>query len=194
MSRKLLLSSIAIAATATLLGVGAYAKFSDSETSAIHSVTAGTLDLKILNGEQPDSSYPEYAAYSVLNAAPGDANAQPTKQIHFRNVGSLPGALYVKVVMDTNNENGIVEPEASVDNTDAVGELGQNMLVSIDGIGAMQQQRLTDLNAAGPVQWGTLAPGAEGWVSVAWAIPSTVGNEIMSDSATFHLEFSLEQL
>ncbi|HEY7626404.1 MAG TPA: TasA family protein, partial [Ilumatobacteraceae bacterium] len=68
MSRKLLLSSISIAAAASLIGVGAYAKFSDSEQTATHSIAAGTLDLKILNGEQPDSSYPEYAPISVTNA------------------------------------------------------------------------------------------------------------------------------
>ncbi len=47
MSRKLLLSSIAIAATATMLGVGTYATFSDQETSATATVTAGTLNLEV---------------------------------------------------------------------------------------------------------------------------------------------------
>ena len=196
MSRKLLLSSIAIAATATLLGVGTFAKFSDSEVSSTHSVAAGTLDLKILNGESPDSSYPEYAPFNVTNAAPGMTSKlqtpKVTKMVHFRNVGTIAGNLSVKVVMDSNLENGLMEPEPAWD-TVASGELGANMLVSIDGIGAMIDKPLTTLDAAAPVLWGNLAPGAEGWVSVDWSIPADVGNEIMSDSASFHLEFTFEQ-
>ncbi|MGZ4766704.1 MAG: TasA family protein [Ilumatobacteraceae bacterium] len=208
MSRKLLLSNIAIAATATLLGVGTYAKFSDSEVSTTHSVTAGTLDLKILNGEAPDSSYTEYAPFLVTNAAPGETsktlensgpgwvNLGTTKMVHFRNVGSITGNLSVKVVMDTNADNGINGPEAAAgDTTDGPGngELAANMLVSIDGIGAMINLPLTTLDAAAPVLWGSLAPDAEGWVSVDWAIPASVGNLIQSDSASFHLQFTFEQ-
>lgn len=191
MSRKLLLSSIAIAATATMLGVGTFATFSDQETSAVQSVAAGTLDLKILN---PTDSGSEYLAFAVTNAKPGDVSA--VKMIHFRNDGSLPGQLYVKVVMDSNDENGVIEPEVGIDGTAGVGELGDNLFLSIDGISPMLNKSLTALNAAAPAWWdsGPLLAGHEGWVSVAWTIPSTVGNEIMSDSVTFHLEFSLEQM
>jgi predicted ribosomally synthesized peptide with SipW-like signal peptide len=197
MSRKLLLSSISIAAAASLIGVGAYAKFSDSEQTATHSIAAGTLDLKILNGEQPDSSYPEYAPISVTNAKPGDHALSPVPQVHFKNVGSLPGRLSVRVVMDTNAENGIVEPELG-DPTEGVGELGDEMLVSIDGIGTMINQPLTALHAAGWTLWpydgGVITPGQEGWANIVWSIPETVGNQIMSDSVSFHLEFSFEQV
>jgi hypothetical protein len=116
-----------------------------------------------------------------------------TKMVHFRNVGTIAGNLSVKVVMDSNLENGLMEPEPAWD-TVASGELGSNMLVSIDGIGAMIDKPLTTLDAAAPVLWGTLAPGAEGWVSVDWSIPADVGNEIMSDSTSFHLEFTFEQV
>ena len=197
MSRRLLLSSISIAATVTLLGAGAFAKFSDTETSTTHSVTAGSLDLRILNADQPDASYPEYGAFAVTNAAPGDSSAGATKYVHFKNVGTLPGKLSVKVVMVTNDENTILAPETAVgDSTDGPGngELGAAMLVSIDGIGAMINQPLTALDAAAPSVWGNLAAGAEGWVSIDWSIPVATGNQIMSDSASFKLVFTLEQL
>lgn len=194
MSRKLLLSSIAIAATATLLGVGTFAKYSDSETASTHSVAAGTLDLLI----NPDTG-PEYVPFSVTNAKPGDVSE--VKMIHFTNVGSLPGKFFVKVVMDSNDENGINEPEAKAgDTTDGLlgGELAANMLVTIDGIGAMQQQPLTVLGAAPATLWpydgGILGAGVGHWVSVSWSIPDTVGNKIQSDTVSFHLVFSLEQV
>jgi hypothetical protein len=85
-----------------------------------------------------------------------------------------------------------MEPEPAWD-TVAAGELAANMLVSIDGLGAMIDKPLTTLDAAAPVVHSTLAPNAEGWVSVDWSIPAEVGNEIMSDSASFHLEFTFEQ-
>jgi predicted ribosomally synthesized peptide with SipW-like signal peptide len=194
MSRKLLLSSISIAAAASLIGVGAYAKFSDSEVSTTHKVTAGTLDLA-LNIADP---YPEYQIpFDVTNAQPGETSKghtpNLTKYVHMYNVGNLPGKLSVKVVMDSNDENLVKEPEPAWDNA-AAGELGANLLVSIDGIGAMIDQPLTTLDAMAPVFWGTLAPGGDGWVSIDWSIPSSVGNEIMSDSASFHLEFTFEQV
>lgn len=197
MRRKLLLSTISIAATATLLGAGAFAKFHDEEQTATHSVAAGTLDLKILNGEQPDASYPEYAAINVTNAKPGDSNAAPTPQVHFKNVGTLPGKLSLRVVIDSDAENGIVEPELG-DPTEGVGELGSEMLVSIDGVGSMINKPLTDLQAMDWVVWpyagGVIDPNQEGWASIAWTIPLATGNEIMSDSASFHLEFKFEQV
>jgi predicted ribosomally synthesized peptide with SipW-like signal peptide len=192
MSRKLLLSAISIAATATLLGAGAYAKFTDSEVSLTNKVAAGTLDLSVLN-----DPYPEYVPFDVKDAVPGmttkGQTPSQTKMVHFKNVGNVAGNLSVKVVLDTNDENGVQEPEPAWDTT-ASGELAQNMLVSIDGLGAMIDQPLTTLAAMAPVYHSTLAPGGEGWVSVDWSIPSTVGNEIMSDSVSFHLEFTLEQL
>ena len=197
MRRKLLLSSISIAATATLLGAGAFAKFHDEEQTATHSIAAGTLDLKILNGDQPDASYAEYAPINVTNAKPGDANANPAPQVHFKNVGTLPGKLSLKVVMDSNAENGIVEPELG-DPTAGVGELGDALHLSIDGIGTMIDLPLTTLNAMDWTVWpyngGVVNPDQEGWASIAWHIPDTVGNEIMSDSVSFHIEFKFEQV
>ena len=194
MSRKLLLSSIAIAATATLLGVGTYAKFSDDEATPIHSVQAGTMDLQIV-GE----SDAEYGTFAVTNAKPGDHGH---KQIHFFNAGNVDGQLKIKVVMDSNAENGIVEPEAAVDTTPAVGELGDAMLMSIDGIGSMLNKPLTALDAMAPAIWDSAGPAplyimkanTGGYASIDWTIPESVGNEIMSDSVTFHIVLSLVQV
>jgi len=195
-----MLSSIAIAATATLLGVGTFARFSDQASSALNKVAAGTLDVQILNGTGNDTT-PEYAAFAVTDAKPGDS---AHKQIHFTNVGTLPGKLYVKVVMDSNLENGIGDPEVKAGDvtgdsaTAGGGELGAKMLVTIDGLGAMQHQPLTALNAAAPLLWeyngGILAPGGGAYVAVDWSIPDGVGNDIQSDSVAFHLEFTLEQV
>jgi predicted ribosomally synthesized peptide with SipW-like signal peptide len=203
MSRKLLLSSIAIAATATLLGVGTFAKFSDQETSATHSVKAGTLDLRILNSDIPgDGQYPgEYGTFAVTNAKPGDSGH---RQIHFQNEGNVDGQLYVKVVLDSNDENGIVEPETG-DPTAGVGELAGVMNMSIDGIGVLQHGTLASYSAmvfpdsAPGALWTPDSPrvgvqaGTGGYLAIDWSIPATVGNEIMSDSVTFHIELNLLQ-
>ena len=200
MSRKLLLSSIAIAATATLLGVGTYAKYSDKETGAFHTVTAGTMDLQLTKaGSDPEWILP----FTMVDAKPGDHGH---KMISFHNAGTVDGKLFVKVVMDSNEENGIIEPETEAgDVTGAVGqgELGGAMTLSVDGIAAMQGQTLTALDAvAAPgAIWDSAGPwpdhiwpaGHDGSVSIDWSIPSTVGSEIMTDSVSFHLEFTLLQ-
>jgi predicted ribosomally synthesized peptide with SipW-like signal peptide len=198
MSRKLLLSSIAIAATATMLGVGTFAKFSDQELSATHSVKAGVLDLQINANVGSD---PFYGAFNVENAKPGDSAG---KMLYFENTGSVDGQLYVKVVLDSNDENGIVEPEAG-DPTAGVGELAGVMNMSIDGIGVLQYGTLASYSAmVFPAEtpgalWTPDLPrvnvkaGTGGYLSINWAIPETVGNEIMSDSVSFHLELTLLQ-
>ena len=208
MSRKLLLSSIAIAATATLLGVGTYAKYSDKETSATATVTAGTLNLEVGGSAVGEE-------YSVTNAYPGYTTGTGSGFV-LKNTGTLPGSLHVFLVKDADAENTMVEPETDSPDIDPLsGEIDNYLNVTVDG---------NSFGYGGTVPWVSLAtalvgnqveitsliwggntppilipasgeyPGAPYELLFGWTISPDANNSIMSDTLGFHLEFTLEQV
>ena len=192
MNRKILLSSLAIAAAATAIGGGTFASFSDDETAGPASVTAGTLDLKV-SGTAGDGM-------TITNAKPGDTG---TENFYIENYGSLPGTLHVYLVKDADLENGIGEPETEDgDTTDPDGELDQNIELSFNGHADLGDELAT--MAVGdvyevPAYWGTnvpanfTSPTADNQPAVVWKIPAGANDVIQSDSLGFHFEFTLEQ-
>ncbi len=133
-----MLSSIAIAATATLLGVGTYAKFSDTEKSPQTNI--GGRHLRPEVGFIDDNLQPAATpTYSVDNAKPGDVMpdnfGSQGSGFMLHNAGSLPGALHVYLVKDSDLENGVVPPEAAFEgvNPDATGEIDNYLQVMVDG-------------------------------------------------------------
>lgn len=206
MSRKLLLSSISIAATATLLGVGVFARYSDSETSQNVSVTAGTLDLEVGGSAATES-------YDATNAYPGYSTGTGHGFV-LQNTGTLPGNLHVFLVKDFDAENSLVEPETdALDIDPASGEIDNYLNVTVDGNsfgydGTVPWMGLATMLPGNSVEitsliWGgpsiTIpaggqypAPGFELWFG--YEISADATNAIMTDSLGFHLEFTLEQV
>lgn len=116
MKSKIMMSILLLVITISMVVGGSFAYFSDSETSIGNTFTAGTLDLKINDGDV------NVVAFNVTNMAPG---AQPVRSFKLGNTGSIGGFLNITAVAVTNLENGIIEPEASAgDTTDPLGELG----------------------------------------------------------------------
>jgi len=98
--KKILISLMAIALVIGLVGAGAFAYFSDTETSTGNTFTAGSLDLVL----GPGTPVP----FSVSNLAPGDAG---NGKFTLTNTGSLPGELDVKFANFLQFENSLTEPE-----------------------------------------------------------------------------------
>ncbi|MHB8963544.1 MAG: TasA family protein [Saccharofermentanales bacterium] len=122
MKTKLLMSVFLLIIAVSIVAGGSFAYFSDSETSFDNTFTAGTLDLKINDGDD------NVVAFNVTNMRSGN---QPATSYHLRNSGSITGYLNITSVVVVNDENGIIEPEASAgDVTDILGELGD--VVHID--------------------------------------------------------------
>jgi predicted ribosomally synthesized peptide with SipW-like signal peptide len=102
--KKILFSIMVIALVGVLIGGGIYGYFSDVETSAGNTFTAGTLDLEVDN-ENPWTSTP----ITVSNMEPGAA-ASPV-DITCENVGNLAGDLYLKITGVTDDGSVVTEPE-----------------------------------------------------------------------------------
>lgn len=205
MSRKLLLSSIAIAATATLLGVGTYAKYSDSEKSATAAVTAGTLNLEV------DGSAASHD-FSVTNAFPGYVTPGLYGFV-LKNTGTIDGNLRVFLVKDFDNENTLDEPETDVTDPGLGGEIDNFLNVTVDGNTFGPGGLVPSLGLAGVGErvditgmiWtvgeapkllaaGGQYPTAPFELWFGYSIMDAADNSIMTDSLGFHLEFTLEQV
>ena len=122
MKTKIIMSFLVLFVALSMVIGGTFAYFSDSETSLGNTFTAGTLDLKINDGDA------NVVAFNVTNMRPGN---QPSTSYKLDNVGSINGYLNITAVAVTNSENGITDPEADAgDVTASVGELGD--VVHID--------------------------------------------------------------
>jgi predicted ribosomally synthesized peptide with SipW-like signal peptide len=112
-----------IALVALFIGGGTYAYFSDTETSEGNVFSAGTLNLTV----ESDGTLP----FAFDNLKPGDMGvlADPWR---INNTGTIAGNLTITCGKIINNENGLTEPEESVDSTGGVleGELGVNLTVA----------------------------------------------------------------
>jgi predicted ribosomally synthesized peptide with SipW-like signal peptide len=133
------------------------AYFSDTETSAGNTFTAGTLDLKV-NGN--DDVLP--MVWGSGNMVPGEIYNAGTVEVH--NNGSIPGKITLMVSNVISNENGELEPELSWSGTG--NRLGRDLPdTEVDptgydnntGYGELWDQMglkfYVDLNDDGVMQW-----------------------------------------
>ena len=126
--KKILGLTIAALLVMALVGGGTWAYFSDVETAAGNTFTAGTLNLQV---GAADPATVAIAIGDDEDCAPGDSGNAADWDVE--NLGNLSGTL--KVTFDstiTNNENTITEPEtADGDITDPAGELGGNVKIAM---------------------------------------------------------------
>lgn len=184
--RKFLLSALVIVLAIGLVGGGALAYFSDTETSTGNTFTAGTLDLKVDGEDDGDT----VAHYNLSDMKPGDDTGYYKWVL--KNDGSLPGKLSVTFSAITNNENLVNEPEATAEAepygyqgaratlghpTD--GELGEYLRVGVEpsvveGIPGVEIIERNDTegwfiaSVAGEIDTG----GTIGWGPKGWSCPS----------------------
>ena len=205
--KKILGLTVAALIVIALVGAGTWAYFSDTESSADNSLTAGTLDLN-WNGEN-DSGV---ATFSETAKAPGDSG---TGSKTLANAGSLSGELDVAISTITNTGGaGGTEFEGGD------GELGGVALmvayVDVDQSGTFNTGDI-ELNTTGANAWATttneeltyatvdsydsvswdavqtmIASAADDFI-VLWQIPTSAGNSIQGDSISFDVTFTLEQ-
>ena len=198
-----------------LVGAGAFAYFSDTETSTGNTFTAGTLDLvvvttgacsdvgKITVNEQGDGLNDSVV---FANLAPGDSGSITWT---ITNTGSLPGDVMIHRTM-TNDVDGVnTEPEMAIEpgaTASTPGELDDNMwlssTVTIDGTTTFTPTPYENWmwleGTYGPDQFDNLPkPLPAGSVLVVtynWSIDSGVGNIIQGDTFTLNLEMTLSQI
>lgn len=140
---------------------------------------------------------------AVLNydgVAPGQGSRDA---LRLRNAGTREARLSIENVTVSDDENGIVGPEAVVDDTSESGELSDHVLVAVEiqyPDGTVESSYETagggrSLAAIAaepdPADGRTLGPGEEATVVFDWHVPAGTGNEIQSDRTEVAVRFGL---
>ncbi|MDD1677506.1 MAG: CalY family protein [Methanomicrobiales archaeon] len=216
--RKALWSVALLGAALLLISTGTYAYFSDVETAAANTFTAGTLDLQV------GAASPCVETISVATLAPGATGTAATWVV--QNTGNINGDLRVTIGAITNNENTRLEMETDAgDATSGVaqGEMGANLNVSfwmdVDSSGGWNTGDYYLSSAAAIVPWGSGAAlpsgawdalddyasddfvdvqtargnGNIGTFKVSYELPTGTTNVVQTDSAVFDITFTLDQ-
>jgi len=201
--KKILGLTVATLLVIAMVGGGTWAYFSDTETSASNSLTAGTLDLNI------DSGDTAVTTFAVTNVVPGDSgNGSNT----LANVGDLNGELDIQFSTITNTPGaGGGEYEGGS------GELGANaeiaVYIDVDQSGdwssgdiglksddttyshptVLDYDALDNYDSAIWDEVETMATSTADDFIVMWRVPTSAGNDIQGDSVSFDVTFTLEQ-
>jgi len=208
--KKILGLTVAALLVVGLVGGGTWAFFSDTETSANNSLTAGTLDLNIDDGNDP------VTMFSVTDVAPGDSGFGSAE---LTNVGSLDGELDIEFSGVSNTEStGTGEYENDILNGAGVGELGGlaeiAVYIDVDGNGSFDGSDI-GLNSDGSfyspstliydtidnydgAYWDeieVMGNGDEHDFVVLWRVPFNGGidNTYQGDTVSFDVSYVLEQ-
>lgn len=127
--RRIILSLLVIAGAGAVIASGATgAFFSDTETSVGNTLTAGAIDLLIDNESYYNGVVSENTSWELRNLTiekffdfsdlkPGDFG-EDTISLH---VDTNDAFLCANVTLTSNDDNGLNEPEALVDETDGAG-------------------------------------------------------------------------
>lgn len=212
--KRIILSSLVILGLIGGVAAATVAYFSDTETSVGNTFSAGTLDLKVDNQDDPNVVH-----VTLSNMKPG---ATASYMWTLSNTGSLTGDPWVEINNVQNYDNDCNEPET--DEPDGScgnpgpgeGELGDYLMMKLNApgsvgyiyphgppcIGAGNQctlnywSTLGDLSSFDGQVWDTIAPSSilAGPMVLEFEIPTSVGNIIQSDSVEFDVVFHLDQV
>jgi spore coat-associated protein N len=210
--KKLLFVAMACVLAIGLVG-GAFAYFSDTETSTGNTFTAGSMDISCVIGgtgsgadvhENADGSN-DYVTFS--NLKPGDSGSIIWT---VTNTGSLPGYIMIHRTLSADNDGIDTEPELveepGANGVLTDGELDENMVLTssckIDGVSTFGADTYTGMMSLegtyGPHQFDHLPkllnPGSVLQVVYAWSIPTTATNNIQGDTFTLNFVFDLDQI
>ncbi|WP_340098331.1 choice-of-anchor W domain-containing protein [Salinibaculum salinum] len=136
--RKMLAGLGAVGLASTGAGLGTSAYFSDREAFTNNTLTAGSLDLRVVYDTSYDSGG---AVQNMADSAMGTQDGEPAGMFYDLQDVKPGDSGHVKFCFEivdnpsymwacgdlTQNENGLTEPEAEVDDTPDQGELAENI-------------------------------------------------------------------
>jgi len=211
--RKILFSILTIGLVASVAFGATRALFADTETSEGNTFSAGTLDLKV-----DDKDDPNVVHVTLTNMKPGDTASY---QWILSNAGNLAGKPWIEITNLKNYENGCNEPELDVPDSTCDdpglgdGELGEYLMMQLNAPGdvgyvyphgpsciAGRQCPVNYWSSLGRIDevidgqvWDTIAPSSSlAPMVLEFEIPTSAGNIIQSDSVEFDIIFHLDQV
>lgn len=197
---KIAKSLIIVAAVAVVAGLGSYALWTDNESTDGNTITAGSLDLQVGGADLTGAP-----VITVANTYPGDTGTAFASTIDSAGTIAM-SSVNLSAAGITDAENTLVDPEVEAGDTIATGELCGEVQVRVYA----DANNDGDLADAGDIiyDWGTLAgmgslnmgaldaagnPFDSRMFQIDYRTPATAGNDIMTDSCTFDLDFDAAQ-
>jgi len=183
--------TIAFVLAVGMIGVGAFAYFSDTETSTGNQLTAGTLDLK--TNDADGVSQTVYAT----NMAPGDTAGPST--IVLKNSGSVDGSTLDLVFSYVESDGSPNTVNKSADDTAAMMQVTtlnygvSDLLNSVNDANFNGYKDIQDLkNADLSGQSGISASATKNFETTV-QLRSDTGNDFQADGITMTMTFTLNQ-
>ena len=206
MQKSIFVSLVTIGLLASVIGVGTYAYFSETETSSGNTMTAGSLDLKVWN---PDTSMwvddPNVPALVTISDM--KPSYEKWSDAIYLKVVDNPAKLW-KRITNVQCVGGVFpEPEQAVEtaaneqHTNTLADMGQgtNWLPGVTEFA----MKINDGTATSPVilngilgQWqylGVVEQGQQIKVEQYFHMVNTAGNEYQGDQCTFSEQFLAHQ-
>jgi len=186
--KKQLMSIMVIGIASLMLGAGTFALFSDTETSTGNTFTAGTLDIKVGGQDDGDTVW----TFDETDMKPG---TEGSHTFVVTNAGTIPGMLSIEVTDIVNLPGTTPEPEPTPDTGDLGAAIWVILFADFDEDGWIDDGEgiyvgyLDGLGGPYLVGQGVLPVD----IVFYWSIHVDVGNEIMDDSVSFDIVFSLAQ-
>lgn len=180
--KRIMISALALVVVALVASWGVNAYFNDTESSAGNNVKAGTMDLTINGEDDPVTAVITVGADGLVY--PGFTDSVT---ITLANTGSINGLVKMQITALIPSAGTTPEPEPTPD----AGELEENLDVTITCGTFTQTGKLSALTSE--MNLGALAAGGSSTVTIIYSVATTVGNEIMDDSVSFTLLFTLDQ-
>lgn len=112
--KKIVLGVMVIVLAVGLVGAGAFAYFQDTETSTGNIFTAGTLNLKIRDWNEPWKDGGVTATWGADNMKPGDSWDFLVPFVRLDAEGTIPGS-YLEITCDYQVVEEIPQTEADTD-------------------------------------------------------------------------------
>lgn len=198
MTRRIWTSVLVVGLVAALAGIGTYALFTDTASSAGNTLAAGVLDLKV---DGSDTMVP----MSMDNLAPGINSFYYAYKLYTtENEGDVPGGALTFRIDGVQASGGLnPPPEAAVD-PDNSGDLADYIKVRVIfpayefSLGTVVGDfTIAELEAGITItdDFAAVAAAHSGAPLLEFEVlvPGTVGNDIMGDALQFDGHLTLEQ-
>ena len=189
--KKGLVLTIASLLFITLAGIGAWAYFLDTESSAENQFSAGTLDLKTNDADGVTQTL------FITSMKPGDTVGPET--INLNNAGTLDGSTLDIAFSYVESDGSPNLVDKSADDTAALMEVttliygGSSLMGNVNDTNSNGYKDIEDLkNADLSGQSGLNAEATKGF-EIAIRLKESMGNDFQTDGITVTITFTLNQ-
>lgn len=189
--KKGLVLTIASLLFITVAGIGAWAYFLDTESSAENQFSAGTLDLKTNDADGVTQTL------FITSMKPGDTVGPET--INLNNAGTLDGSTLDIAFSYVESDGSPNLVDKSADDTAALMEVttliygGSSLMGNVNDTNSNGYKDIEDLkNADLSGQSGLNAEATKGF-EIAVRLKESMGNDFQTDGITVTITFTLNQ-